>query len=62
MNPSLQERVTAYLEERGWEYYPGDEYTDDSWLLPGRIQFDGDDATFRALQWQVRQEAKDAGE
>lgn len=53
---NLRGLIVDYMLSRGWEFYPGDAYTDDSWLLPGRIQFEGNMATDRAIQWQIAQE------
>jgi hypothetical protein len=49
MTELSKEKKAAYLESRGWERYP-----DESWLLPGVIQFDGDDALDRALVYQLK--------
>lgn len=62
-NPPIDE-IHAFLIRRGWEHYPTDGYTDEAWLLPGRIQFEGDNCTSSALQWQLEQdrEAKKVSE
>jgi len=31
----------------------GDEYVDDVWLLPGIVEFEGDDSAERAIKWQL---------
>jgi hypothetical protein len=49
--------MTEHLERCGWEHYPATAYEEEVWLLPGRIQFEGDDSLLRAYYWQVQQEA-----
>lgn len=47
--------MMGYLNDWGWEYYPGDSYQEETWLKPGRVQFEGDDALERAYKWQREQ-------
>lgn len=53
-----RDEMIEYLEARGWEHYPSDVYQEEGWLLPGRIQFEGDDSTERAFAWQLTEQAK----
>jgi hypothetical protein len=47
---------SIYLKSKGWEQYPETEWEDEVWLLPGRIQFEGEGALDRAFQWQRRED------
>jgi len=51
-----KDEMIEYLEQHNWEHYPGTGYEDEAMLLPGRIQFEGDDAVERAFTWQLREE------
>jgi len=46
--------ATAYLKAKGWQFYAGDDYVEDVWLLPGIIIFEGDDSAERAIRWQIK--------
>lgn len=48
--------IVAYLESKGWEFYDGGAETEDVWLFPDVIQFEGYDATVRAISWQIKHE------
>ena len=55
---NMNERCEEILKNHGWEYYPGDDYTEDVWLLPNHVLFEGSDSLARAIAWQFERWAE----